>query len=94
MPEISSGYLCPLNDEMMRMKRYFALIPVLFLLVQSAAQKNPAKKVSNKVKPAITVPEKALNFIAMGDWGRNGEYNQKEVALQMGITAKDAAAWH
>jgi hypothetical protein len=29
----------------------------------------------------------ALNFIAMGDWGRNGDDHQKEVAAQMGKTS-------
>lgn len=28
-----------------------------------------------------------LNFIAMGDWGRNGADHKKEVATQMGATA-------
>lgn len=28
-----------------------------------------------------------LNFVAIGDWGRNGEYHQYEVARQMGIWA-------
>lgn len=28
-----------------------------------------------------------LNFMAVGDWGRNGEYNQLEVARQMGTWA-------
>jgi hypothetical protein len=37
----------------------------------------------------VTVPKKgALNFLAMGDWGRNGESPQKEVAAQMGETAR------
>ena len=40
----------------------------------------------------LTITKKALNFIAMGDWGRNGEYMQKEVAVQMGITAKAVKA--
>ncbi|WP_183561561.1 metallophosphoesterase [Mucilaginibacter sp. SP1R1] len=31
-----------------------------------------------------------LNFVAIGDWGRNGEYHQNEVAKQMG----DWAATH
>lgn len=31
--------------------------------------------------------EKALHFIAMGDWGRNGSDHQREVARQMGVTA-------
>jgi tartrate-resistant acid phosphatase type 5 len=32
----------------------------------------------------------ALNFIVMGDWGRNGADHQKEVAAQMGKTAAAA----
>ena len=43
-------------------------------------------------KDEITVTKKAVNFIAMGDFGRNGEYMQKEVAVQMGITAKALGA--
>jgi tartrate-resistant acid phosphatase type 5 len=31
---------------------------------------------------------KPLRFMAFGDWGRNGEDNQKEVAREMGIEAK------
>ena len=31
----------------------------------------------------------ALNFIAIGDWGRNGADHQKEVAFQMGKTANE-----
>ena len=34
------------------------------------------------------IPNKPLNFIVFGDWGRNGEDNQKAVAVQMGKTAK------
>lgn len=37
-------------------------------------------------------PEKALHFLAMGDWGRNGENYQKEVAAQMGKAAHDLSA--
>jgi tartrate-resistant acid phosphatase type 5 len=74
------------------MRKYFVLIAALFFLFQSEAQKNAAKTKSARPKTTITVPEKALNFIAMGDWGRNGEYNQKEVAVQMGITAKETGA--
>jgi tartrate-resistant acid phosphatase type 5 len=36
--------------------------------------------------------EKALHFIAMGDWGRNGENYQKEVAAGMGKAAHDLDA--
>lgn len=34
----------------------------------------------------------ALNFILMGDWGRNGADHQKQVAEQMGKTASDTRA--
>jgi UDP-2,3-diacylglucosamine pyrophosphatase LpxH len=37
-------------------------------------------------------PEKALHFIVMGDWGRNGENYQKEVADGMGKAAHDLDA--
>ena len=32
---------------------------------------------------------KALHFLVMGDWGRNGADHQREVAAQMGKTASD-----
>lgn len=32
----------------------------------------------------LTVPDSATSFLAMGDWGRCGEYFQKEVADQLG----------
>lgn len=34
----------------------------------------------------------ALNFLVMGDWGRNGADHQKQVAEQMGKTASDNKA--
>ena len=40
----------------------------------------------------FSAPTGALNFIAMGDWGRNGEDHQKEVAVQMGKTATEIKA--
>lgn len=51
------------------------------------AQADKAEK-----KEALVVSKKAINFIAMGDFGRNGEYSQKEVAEQMGKTAKEFGA--
>ncbi|MBL7711152.1 MAG: hypothetical protein JNL13_01750, partial [Chitinophagaceae bacterium] len=35
----------------------------------------------------IASNEKALHFLVLGDWGRNGEYYQKDVAQQMNKTA-------
>ncbi|WP_207429760.1 tartrate-resistant acid phosphatase type 5 family protein [Pedobacter sp. SYSU D00535] len=34
----------------------------------------------------------SLNFILMGDWGRNGEDHQRQVAVQMGKTAAELKA--
>jgi tartrate-resistant acid phosphatase type 5 len=33
-----------------------------------------------------------LNFVALGDWGRNGEKDQRDVAAQMGMAADEAKA--
>lgn len=40
-------------------------------------------------RPAKVIDKNAINFIVMGDWGRLGTDSQKEVAVQMGKTAKD-----
>lgn len=37
--------------------------------------------------PELKKLEKSINFIAIGDFGRNGQYFQKEVATQMGKAA-------
>lgn len=42
--------------------------------------------------PGIKKPDNALHFIVMGDWGRNGENYQKEVAAGMGKAAHDLGA--
>ncbi len=41
---------------------------------------------SDDVSPrAALADDYALHFMAVGDWGRNGEYDQSEVAKQMGL---------
>jgi len=35
---------------------------------------------------SISKDEDAFRFFVIGDWGRNGEFNQQEVANQMGVT--------
>lgn len=42
--------------------------------------------------PGLKKLDKALHFIVMGDWGRNGENYQKEVAAGMGKAAHDLSA--
>ncbi|HEX3625602.1 MAG TPA: tartrate-resistant acid phosphatase type 5 family protein [Verrucomicrobiae bacterium] len=41
---------------------------------------------------AGSVPSNTLNFLAIGDWGRKGELDQREVAEQMGIAAQNVGA--
>ena len=55
---------------------------------------NNKPAVANKTDTSLllTVSKKTLTFIAFGDWGRNGEYKQKEVADQLGIVAKQISA--
>lgn len=43
---------------------------------------------SNDLSPSASIKnDYPLNFMAIGDWGRNGEYKQVDVAKQMGIWA-------
>jgi len=46
-------------------------------------------KIKNDSTEGLIVEKKALRFIAFGDWGRNGEYRQKEVADELGKIAKE-----
>lgn len=66
---------------MYRLNRLNVLVALLMLPVfgLQAQQK----------KQAISINNNALNFIVMGDWGRNGEDHQQLVADQMGKTAKE-----
>jgi len=59
----------------------FKILIVLVILctIESTAQEK------------IKVDPSAVNFILMGDWGRNGADHQKEVARQMGKTAAEAS---
>ncbi|XP_037491656.1 purple acid phosphatase 8 [Jatropha curcas] len=34
-------------------------------------------------------PDGSLSFLVIGDWGRKGDYNQSEVAVQMGIIGEE-----
>lgn len=62
---------------MKRIKIYIVL--TLFCVINSTAQEK------------IKVDPSAVNFIVMGDWGRNGEDHQRLVAEQMGKVASAAS---
>ncbi|MBL7743397.1 MAG: metallophosphoesterase [Chitinophagaceae bacterium] len=70
--------------------RVFALFFFFLLSVASPAQVY-VRDSANVPQEGATLfkKEKALHFIAMGDWGRNGADHQKEVAVQMGKTATE-----
>lgn len=71
---------------------------ILFLLlligmIPAQAQVYIRENVSDQQKDSVlTNKAGALNFLAMGDWGRNGADHQKEVAAQMGKTAAAVGA--
>jgi len=65
---------------------------VFFLLVlQAAVSQDYLKEEKSGYKggfiPELKVVDQSLNFLVMGDFGRNGEYHQKEVASQMAKAA-------
>lgn len=57
-----------------------------FMMLSSVsfAQKHPVIEYEADEK----IKKNALRFIVFGDWGRNGEDNQKQVARTMGVVAK------
>jgi tartrate-resistant acid phosphatase type 5 len=59
----------------------FSFVIVLFTIQGLRGQSTSADKLS--------IPEKALNFIVLGDWGRFGEDHQTQVAAQMVKTASE-----
>lgn len=69
------------------MKKNTLLSLFIFALLPCFAQQADTSK-----KRLLTTTKNAVNFIAMGDFGRNGEDKQKEVAVQMGKTAKELNA--
>jgi len=73
-------------------KRLLLFFPLLTSVLAQAQvlTKSPAE--TSITTKSLTKEPAALNFIAMGDWGRNGADHQKQVAKQMGITASDVKA--
>lgn len=50
---------------------------------QTTTNPKPGINASNSTSPL----NNTLNFLVVGDWGRNGENHQKDVASQMGVEA-------
>lgn len=75
------------------MKTFFIAVLVFFISCIVHGQVL-IKDSADIIKPgtALITKVNALQFIAMGDWGRVGADHQKEVAVQMGKTASDIKA--
>lgn len=68
--------------------RQTGIVIFIFLSFYAVALKaQTARQNSAKLK----INPKAINFLVMGDWGRNGEDHQKPVANQLGKTAEEAS---
>lgn len=70
------------------------IVAIVFFLQPVIIKGQVYIKDSLVVNPADTLAKNptALNFILMGDWGRNGADHQKQVAEQMGKTASESKA--
>jgi tartrate-resistant acid phosphatase type 5 len=68
-------------------------VRILFVATQAAVA---SRFLPGSLQAAIVSEPSAqpggLNFLVFGDWGRNGETDQMEVAAQMAKTAKDVGA--
>jgi tartrate-resistant acid phosphatase type 5 len=73
-------------------------LPYVILLIATgcfflpACRHQPIANSSEANGSSYWKKENALRFLVVGDWGRNGEYHQKDVADQMGIEAKNTSA--
>ena len=65
------------------------LVPAALLQAQTLTKNSGQATSATK---NLTKESNALNFIAMGDWGRNGADHQKQIAKQMGLTASEVKA--
>jgi tartrate-resistant acid phosphatase type 5 len=65
--------------------RYFILtLAIIFLSTYGFCQRPTGIDSANNTQ----IKKKSLRFTVFGDWGRNGEDNQRETANEMGIVAK------
>ena len=68
------------------MRRIFFFCSVALLTLSAGCSHPPG--LSSDEAPEPFAPD-AFNFLVVGDWGRNGFFNQREVGTQMGITGED-----
>lgn len=82
----------------MKTIKYIVLIVAAFSVTFfiNASQYKPVMSNSDNPIKSDSLPinkkDKAINFLVIGDWGRNGDYNQTDVADQMNKYAHDYEA--
>ncbi len=78
----------------MKMKQVFIVIATCIVSIAAGAQAPLVKDLGYRGGSiaGIRKIDNALHFILMGDWGRNGDNYQKEVAVNMGNAAHDLGA--
>ncbi len=80
----------------MKIKNKIAsLLSLLILAFATCFAQNAEETKSGYTGKFITgleTPKKAVNFLVVGDWGRNGQYHQQSVADQMGYAATTIGA--
>ena len=68
-------------------------VRILFVATQAAvASRFLPGSLQAAIVPEAPAPAGGLNFLVFGDWGRNGETDQLEVAAQMAQAATDIGA--
>jgi len=78
---------------MRQISKYIVAISIFFALPASIiGQVYLLDSLQKKSDDTLIKNPTALNFILMGDWGRNGADHQKQVAEQMGKTAGNSKA--
>ncbi|MGC4102166.1 purple acid phosphatase family protein [Ferruginibacter sp.] len=70
----------------------FSLVIACLFFTKINAQVHIKNSAHYVAPEKLTLAPGGLNFIAMGDWGRNGADHQKQVADQMGKTASEIKA--
>src|SRR5690606_4499303 len=68
------------------MRRALALLVVVLLTVSAGCFSQPRGLSSEDLPEPFSTD--AFNFLVVGDWGRNGFFNQSEVAQAMGRTGE------
>jgi tartrate-resistant acid phosphatase type 5 len=70
------------------MRRLALLCLALLTVSAGCLSSNQQEGLSGEALPEPFAPE-AFNFLVVGDWGRNGFFNQREVGQQMGQTGAE-----